>query len=100
MYFRGLCPKGRSMTYDDVYEMVNGHPRTKPERKRAAPIDDPDWASRQQAFPHTVPMPKLLKNHCPSCTDVVGPRVTKGVYLPVEHDCPRTRVYDLHGKLL
>lgn len=43
---------------------------------------------------------KCLKNFCPHCIDVVGPRKTRGVYLPIEHDCPRTRVYDLQGNLI
>ena len=24
----------------------------------------------------------------------------EGVYLPIEHECPAVRVYDLHGKLI
>ena len=44
---------------------------------------------------------RCLKNYCPHCSeDVAGTRVTRGCYLPIEHDCPRVRVYDLRGKLL
>lgn len=65
--------------------------------------DDVDWAERQRAFPHSQPMPYQFKTFCPHCVDMVisaKVRATRGVYLPVEHACPRVRVYDLMGKLI
>lgn len=67
--------------------------------------DDVDWALKQKGVSHALPMPRPLSNYCVCCREAVidgtkEVRVTKGCYLPVEHDCPRTRVYDLHGKLL
>lgn len=48
-----------------------------------------------------------FKNLCTQCTEVVVDektarvvRVTKGVYLPVDHDCKRVRVYNLKGQLI
>jgi hypothetical protein len=86
---------------------------------------DHDWATNQAPFPHSLPMPRHYNYICLNCTDQVVEvietyehpwskrvgekpitsvtrviRETKGVYLPVEHDCPRVRVYDLQGKLL
>ena len=73
-------------------------------------------------FAHSKPMPRSYNSFCTQCTEVVivetntyefgNPRLgiestthrvvreSKGVYLPVDHDCPRVRVYDLQGKLL
>lgn len=70
-----------------------------------SPLDDHDWAQQQKAFPHSLSMPKALKHFCPDCVDTVvskhkSVRVTRGVYLPIEHECNRVRVYDLAGKLL
>lgn len=69
-------------------------------------IEDVDWAQRQLAFPHTQPMPRLFRSFCVHCVEMVideaaaQVRATRGVYLPVEHDCARVRVYDLRGNLL
>ena len=67
--------------------------------------EDVDWATRQQPLEHVRAMPRPLKTFCACCREAVidggkEVRVTKGVYLPVKHDCPRTRVYDLHGHLI
>lgn len=43
---------------------------------------------------------RCLKNYCVDCVEQIGREVRKGCYLPVEHECPRTRVYDRNGKLL
>lgn len=66
---------------------------------------DHDWATKQRAFPHSQSMPRAYKSFCANCFEVVVNgatelRVTRGVYLPIEHDCNSVRVYDLHGKLL
>lgn len=89
-------------TYDDVYEMVNHHPRpTGIKPLKATAQEDKDWCEKQKPFPHTETMPKPLRNYCPHCTEIVANvRVTKGCYLAVDHECPRTRVYDSHGELL
>lgn len=57
-------------------------------------------------FQHTHSMPRRSKVFCATCTDAVVDdskkevRVTKGVYLPIEHECSKLRVYDLTGRLL
>lgn len=77
----------------------------KPKFNNVTP-DDVDWATKQRAFPHSLSMPRVANNHCAVCTDAVVDasrnevRVTRGVYLSIEHECPRVRVYDLQGKLL
>lgn len=67
--------------------------------------EDVTWALKQRAVSHSLPMPRSLKNYCTCCREAVidgtrKVRVTVGCYLPVDHECPRTRVYDLRGKLL
>jgi hypothetical protein len=48
----------------------------------------------------------VYKNFCTCCAEAVVDgagktvRVTKGVYLPIEHQCNSVRVYDLRGNLL
>lgn len=63
-------------------------------------LDDHNFDLRQVPFYHSLPMPRTMHHFCPDCIEEVGPRKTKGCYLPVEHECPRTRVYDRNGKLL
>lgn len=67
--------------------------------------DDVDWADRQRAFAHSQSMPRAFNSWCASCAEmVIGAdkvvRITRGVYLPIEHQCNSVRVYDLAGKLL
>lgn len=67
--------------------------------------EDVTWALKQRGVPHSLPMPRLLKTYCACCREAVidgtrEVRVTKGCYLPVDHECPRTRVYDIRGALL
>jgi hypothetical protein len=45
-------------------------------------------------------MPRLYKNFCPHCVELVSTRQTQGVYLPIEHECPAVRVYNPNGVLL
>jgi hypothetical protein len=61
-------------------------------RFHAVTPEDVAWSSRQSAFPHSQPMPRTLKNYCVSCTEMVTDgdtvlRETRGMYLPIEHDC-------------
>jgi hypothetical protein len=61
--------------------------------------EDVVWASRQSAFPHSQPMPRCFKNFCPHCAEVVTNsdsvlRETKGLYLPIEHECPKVHVVE------
>jgi len=87
-----------------LYEMINGF------RGKDAPTEpkrtDQEWAAEQTQFPHTLPMPRSLKTFCPDCVDAVLDiarnkylRTTRGVYLPIDHECNSVRVYDLAGKL-
>lgn len=75
-------------------------------RKFSEPtLSDNEWDDKQRPFPHSLPMPRLLKTYCACCREAVidgtrEVRVTKGCYLPVDHECPRTRVYDIRGALL
>ena len=68
--------------------------------------EDVEWAERQDAFAHSHNMPRTFRSFCPNCIEVVVDgsqkkvRVTKGVYLPVDHDCNSVRVYDLKNNLL
>jgi hypothetical protein len=67
--------------------------------------DDVDWADRQRAFAHTQSMPRAFNSFCVNCAEmVIGAdkvvRITRGVYLPIEHQCNSVRVYDLAGTLL
>jgi hypothetical protein len=55
-------------------------------------LADEEWATGQKAFAHSQAMPRLLKNFCPTCVEMVlvgdkPVRVTRGVYLPIEHQC-------------
>lgn len=75
--------------------------------KRYTPVDDHEHIERAKPFPHTLSMPRLHKTFCTRCTEVVigqrkpwVVRLTKGVYLPIDHDCNSVRVYDLKGNLL
>lgn len=86
-------------------DIINIQPHRQSTRKKHSIIDDHDWASRQQPFPHTLYMPRAYKNFCTDCEESVvngdkTVRHTRGVYLPIEHQCNRVRVYDLAGKLL
>lgn len=62
--------------------------------------EDVDWAQKQKAFPHSYNMPPVRKNLCTQCAEVVIDengnvlRKTLGVYLPVEHECPKVIVHD------
>lgn len=55
--------------------------------------EDHGWAMGQKAFARSQTMPRLLKNFCPDCREIVvnemnePVRETRGVYLPVEHCC-------------
>jgi hypothetical protein len=76
-------------------------------KKKPTPIDDHEWVERQKPFPHTLSMPRKLTAYCPNCTEIVLSvkkpwviRMTKGVYLPIEHECNSVRVYDLNNNLL
>lgn len=67
--------------------------------------DDVDWADRQRGFAHTKSMPRAFNSFCVNCAEmVIGSdkvvRITRGVYLPIEHQCNSVRVYDLAGTLL
>jgi hypothetical protein len=68
--------------------------------------EDHDWAMRQRAFDHSQNMPRSFNNFCTHCAEMVidksarSVRVTRGVYLPIRHQCNSVRVYDLAGKLL
>lgn len=68
--------------------------------------DDVDWATKQRGFAHSLSMPRTMNNFCPKCTDAVVDdgkhevRITRGVYRPINHDCPRVFVHDLQGKLI
>lgn len=82
---------------------VHVEPR-KPRFNQVTP-EDVTWALKQRGVPHSLPMPRLLKTYCACCREAVidgtrEVRVTKGCYLPVDHECPRTRVYDIRGALL
>lgn len=63
-------------------------------------------AKWHSAFPHSAPMHRVYNSFCTSCADAVVDsntktvRITRGVYLPIEHKCNSVRVYDLAGKLL
>ena len=59
--------------------------------------EDVAWAERQPAFPHSRNMPLLLTNYCTICTEQVVVvnnvvRITRGIYLPIEHNCPKVLV--------
>lgn len=80
------------------------HPKPVETLRQVTPYDVA-WAERQSAFKHSRTMPAPLKHFCPTCVDAVvdgntRARVTRGVYLPIEHDCGVVRVYDLAGKLV
>lgn len=71
------------------------------------PMDDHDHIERAKPFPHTLTMPRAFRVFCPNCIEVVLSnkkpfviRMTKGVYLPIEHECNSVRVYSLQGTLL
>jgi hypothetical protein len=109
--FIGYCNSVDSFPASYVYRMLNGFdpdtahiPQPKSDFNQVTP-EDVDWADRQKAFPHTLAMPRFLRNFCPSCREQVTAKekvitTRRGVYLPVEHDCARVRVYDLRGNLL
>lgn len=68
--------------------------------------EDVDWATKQKSFGHSQSMPRPFNTFCAVCVEMVidkserSVRVTKGVYLPIEHKCGSVRVYDLRGNLL
>lgn len=75
--------------------------------KRKTALDGHEWIERAKPFPHTLAMPRAFRAFCVHCVDVVLSnkkpwviRHTKGVYLPIEHECHSVRVYNLQGTLL
>jgi hypothetical protein len=66
--------------------------------------EDVDWGRRQGRPTQT--MPRKHNTFCAVCVEMVidenehRVRVTKGLYLPIEHQCNSVRVYDLRGNLL
>ena len=65
--------------------------------------EDVDWGLRQGRA--TQVMPRKHNTFCAVCVEMViddarHVRVTKGLYLPIEHQCNSVRVYNLQGKLL
>lgn len=66
--------------------------------------EDVDWGHRQGRA--TQVMPRKHHSFCAVCVEMVideaekRVRVTKGVYLPIEHTCNSVRVYDLRNNLL
>jgi len=55
--------------------------------------------SSRPAFPHSHNMPRIRKNFCPHCAEVVTEgnsvlRETKGLYLAIEHECPKVHVVE------
>lgn len=76
-------------------------------KKKPTTLDDHEWVARQRPFPHTQEMPRRFNSYCAQCTEVVLSvkrpwvvRITKGVYLPIEHECNSVRVYNLQGNLI
>lgn len=67
-------------------------------------IEDVEWGKKQGRT--TQQMPRRFNSFCADCVEVVidreskKVRVTKGVYLSIEHECKRVRFYNLHGALL
>lgn len=110
--FIDYCHTVNAFPSSYVYGMVNGfEPDTAPIPQQKSDFnyitpEDVYWAERHKAFSHTLAMPRSLRNFCPMCVDKVidytskPARTTVGVYLPVEHACPRIRLYDLMGKLI
>lgn len=66
--------------------------------------EDVDWGHRQGR--PTQLMPRKHNSFCAVCVEMVidesehRVRVTKGLYLPIEHACNSVRLYDLRGNLL
>lgn len=66
--------------------------------------EDVDWGKKQGT--PAKPMPRAFRNFCSDCIEVVVDktrstvRVTKGMYLPIEHECASVRIYDLQGNLI
>lgn len=90
--------------YDSIKAVMYLH--RKPPNKRTT-LDDHEWVARQRSFPHTHEMPRRFTSYCAHCTEVVLSvkrpwvvRITKGVYLPIEHECNSVRVYNLQGNLI
>lgn len=87
-------------------DIVALQPHRQSTRKVYDMVDDHDWALRQKPFAHSLSMPRTMNNFCPKCTDAVVDdgkhevRITRGVYRPINHDCPRVFVHDLQGKLI
>lgn len=84
---------------------IDVHVNALPVKFNTVTPEDVIWAVRQRGVSHSLPMPRPMLNYCTCCKEAVidggkEVRVTKGCYLPIEHECPRTRVYDLRGKLL
>lgn len=83
---------------------IDVHVKPIPKRFAVPTLDDNIYDAKQRRL-QNVPMPRGLKNYCTCCREAVFDgkrevRVTKGCYLPVDHECPRTRVYGHSGKLL
>jgi hypothetical protein len=60
--------------------------------------EDVGWGLKS-AFKHSRNMPPLLTNFCPNCSESVVAanklvRSTRGMYLPIKHECPAQRVYN------
>lgn len=104
----GLRVVFSKFTKDKVTEHkgVDVHVRPVEPKHSVLTPEDHDHATKQRAFPHSQSMPRAFTSFCTSCIEMVidtrqsEVRVTRGVYLPIEHDCARVRVYDLVGKLI
>lgn len=76
-------------------------------RKTYTMLDDNEHINEAKPFSHTLTMPRAFRTFCVDCVDVVLSnkkpfviRMTKGVYLPIDHDCNSVRIYDLKGNLI
>jgi len=69
----GYCVDVQYMPeHEYAYKMVNGFdPDSFPEPRQYSTIDDNDWCDKQKAFPHTLSMPPLRRNFCPSCSTTI-----------------------------
>ncbi len=105
-------PVNRSVTCEVEIKKDRGYhampidvhvPTAAPKFTQVTP-EDVNWGKRQ-ARP-TQLMPRKHNSFCAVCVEMVidkqqhSVRVTKGVYLPIEHQCNSVRVYDLRGTLL
>lgn len=83
---------------------INVHVRAVEPKFNHVTPEDVDWGHRQGRATQT--MPRKHNTFCAACVDVVidgdkrNVRVTKGVYLPIKHECGCARVYNFQGMLL